>query len=198
MRNATLLLLSFVSLNSFAGAIEQVEIDGQPNAIFSGGKASLCGLRLMVLSELTQDKKGTTARTYDLSMSMQLSGAVIVKGLAWQMQSTTGAKPNAKKLPIKSVWIKSENGTATIPNQGKVIVGDDNISILYVDEKLIDKYLEFIKTIAERRPLLMGVRVRAGEDEKLLTGVVKLSEPDERSFTQCNVELTKLMAQQAQ
>ncbi|MEI7679209.1 MAG: hypothetical protein WCK07_07395 [Betaproteobacteria bacterium] len=196
--NKTLMSLFLLCLSSLsiAGAIEQVEMEGQPNVILSSGLVAMCGMRLMLIGDLSVANENTVALTYDVSMSMGDVGQVLVKGLAFRVETQGQGAPKVTKLPLIGVWIKSENGKATIPNQGKVLTGEDNVSILYSDEKRIDKYVEFISSVSAKKPIMIGVRLNDGKDERIFSGIVKLSDKDSRAFSQCNIELVDLIKKQ--
>jgi hypothetical protein len=78
-----------------------------------------------------------------------------------------------------------------VPEDGKILKGDGNASILNGDKEPFKIYIGFMKAVTQKNPLSIGCRLAAGGDERTLRGAIDLSESELETFISCDRDLVK-------
>ena len=165
-----------------ANAQEQTEILGYALSSFSEKSKSFthCGLRFVINS-----KPGPSV-VYDGTMGITIIGSVRISSEAYKLLHDGKGNPQKVDIPLDSYWIKSANTAATSPTQGVIFPGYDGIAFFYWEMNGINKYKDMMRTVLEKKPLMIGVQIRGESDTRLFTGVVQMSEKDIELFSKCN------------
>jgi hypothetical protein len=183
-------LLLLASPLSIAGKIEQVEIKGRPTMeVGDDGSVKWCGMGLTVTKKHINKEGNLVELLFYSSMTLDTNALVILKGSAHSIAEGRDGKVKASEIPLEMFWIKSGKEKATIPYRGRVIRGDNGLSVAYVDENGLSKSSAFMDAIGENRPILISAKLKKEANSFVFSGPVKVSREDWKSFGECNLEL---------
>lgn len=174
-----------------AAVIEQAMMGGQPQMIMHEGKPTMCGLRVVVQPTTFRDPKSSEVSMLDTSIVMGREGIVMIKGFGIVATPEDLLAGKISKFSLQSLWFKPEGSRATRPNEGKTTVGEDGVSLMYSDQEQFAVYTNFLQSVLDGKPVMIGFRRSAKEDERIVSGVIQLSKPDFALFMQCNAELVE-------
>lgn len=171
--------------------IEQALIGGQPQMIMDEGRPTMCGLRLVAQPTTFRDPKSPKVFMLDTSLVMGREGLVLVKGFGLEATPDDLAKADFKKVRLSTLWFKPEGSRATQPLEGKTLLGDDGVALMYADQETFQVYTSFLNSVLNGLNLTIGFRLSPASDERIISGIVTLSESDMASFMRCNSEFVK-------
>jgi hypothetical protein len=183
--------LALLPTATLAAVVEQSIIVGQAQMFVKDGQVTSCGLRLSAQSMSSRPNKQGNTLLIDSSLMMGRSGLVLVKGLGINATAEGLSKGQVERVELSSFWIKPDDTRATTPKDGKILSGDDDVSILYGDKEPFEVYIGFMKAVAQKKPLSIGFRLASGGDERILRGTIDLSESEMETFISCNRDLVK-------
>lgn len=190
MRILALLILTVPNVAAPA-VIEQAIIGGQPQMVMEEGRPTMCGLRLVAQPTTFRDPKSPKVFMLDTSLVMGREGLVLVKGFGLEATPDDLAKADFKKVRLSALWFKPEGSRATQPLEGKTLLGDDGVALMYADQATFQVYTNFLNSVLNGLNLTIGFRLSPASDERIISGIVTLSESDMASFMRCNSELVE-------
>ncbi len=183
--------LALLPTATLAAVVEQSIIVGQPQMFVNEGQVTSCGLRLSAQPMSLQPDKHGKVLLIDSSLVMGRDGFVLVKGLGINATAEGLPKGQFERVGLSRFWIKPDDTRATTPKDGKILNGDDDVSILYADKEPFEVYIGLLKTVTQKKPLSIGFRLASGGDERILRGTIDLTKSDMDTFNSCNRDLVK-------
>jgi hypothetical protein len=162
---------------------DETRIDGQPLIYVKDGHIHGCGVRFIGF-QLGTD---SIARSWDISVNFYADGFAAVKGMSYELDARRlGTSDPPRVMPIQSAWVKAPNEPAPQPLSG-AHDGEDSGSKIYAVS--FDAAVKvFLATIAQEE-MMLGIRRKGENGERIAFGRVNLSEAERRQLDQCVREL---------
>lgn len=175
---------TLAALDASAGVIDQSSIVGQPVIQVSAGEVAGCGIRLVS----TADGPASTFRSIDASFNVYASNIAVMKaGTANFGVSAAGELTKPTYLPISDLWLKAPGDKpATAIGKGPMKAETPGYMLAAIK---FESGLKLFDAVFEKKPLMIGVRVKAEPTDRVHSGVVQLSEPELQQVLDCVVAL---------
>jgi len=181
--------LVIATSTAMAGTVEQAIVIAEPQMQIKDGAIQGCGYRL---KSIPQSLAGlTSVIVLDTSFNIYAKGKALLKGGAVRVAVKAGAPGKAENRQIASFWIKAQGEKPTKALNGKVIPGETQGYLLYVET--IAAVAKLFDSVADGTPLTIGVRVKGEGIDRIYSGVAQLSDQDRNQGAQCLNDLVKQM-----
>lgn len=172
-----------------ADTLAEALFQGQVQQSFEGDKVASCGV---VISGLELTNTGD-ALMFNGSFAVYDPQGGLVKGGASEIDAklvgVLNVQNKVRRLKIDNVWLKAQGAPRTTLRSGTTIGnGEDPLYILYATG--LQPLVALLRSISEKQPIQIGVRVAGRQFDQVLFGVVNLSDAQSAQLGQCVSEWT--------
>lgn len=179
-------------LSAQADTLAEALFQGQVQQSFEGEKVASCGV---VISGLELTNSGD-ALMFNGSFAIYDPQGGLVKGSASEIDAKLVGAANVqnkiRRLKIDNVWLRAPGAPRTTLRSGTTIgKGEDPLYILYATG--LQPLAALLRSISDRQPIQIGIRVAGRKFDQVLFGVVNLTDAQSAQLAQCVSEWTALV-----
>lgn len=175
--------------HAFADTALKGILTAQPQIMMKDGKVDGCGVRIIGMEETTS--MDARVSNFDVSFALYANGIAGLKGLALDdvsMRDVAKAKAAGKTLslkyvPLESFWIKSPVNSATTPINGKVLSGENRLSLLYVAS--FPLVAELFQPVFDQTTIQVGIKRKSDKVGYIYFGVPMMSKEELKQLSMC-------------